>query len=67
MRKSRGTEKASVFPVDNYLVFYLPDEAEHTVYIVRIMYSGRDVPVTVQTPPKKYDEILEAYHRSVSG
>ena len=32
------------FPVDNYLVFYLPDEAEHTVYIVRIMYSGRDVP-----------------------
>ena len=23
--------------------------------------------VTVQTPPKKYDEILEAYHRSVSG
>ncbi len=32
------------FPVDHYLVFYLPDEAEHTVYIVRIMYSGRDVP-----------------------
>lgn len=43
MRKSRGTEKASVFPVDNYLVFYLPDETENTVSIVRIMYGGRDI------------------------
>ncbi|MCM1466004.1 MAG: type II toxin-antitoxin system RelE/ParE family toxin [Bacteroidales bacterium] len=31
------------FPVDNYLVFYLPEEMENTVYIVRIMYGGRDV------------------------
>lgn len=31
------------FPVDNYLVFYLPEEAENTVSIVRIMYGGRDV------------------------
>lgn len=30
------------FPVDNYLVFYLPDEQKNTVRIVRIMYSGRD-------------------------
>lgn len=31
------------FPVDNYLVFYLPKENDNIVYIVRIMYSGRDV------------------------
>lgn len=31
------------FPVDNYLVFYLPDENINTVRIVRIMYGGRDI------------------------
>ena len=31
------------FPVDNYLVFYLPDESKNTVSIVRIMYGGRDI------------------------
>lgn len=31
------------FPVDNYLVFYLPDETQNTVYIVRIIYGGRDI------------------------
>ena len=31
------------FPVDNYLVFYLPDENTNTVRIVRIMYGGRDI------------------------
>ncbi|OPX44773.1 plasmid stabilization system protein [Ruminiclostridium hungatei] len=30
-------------PVDNYLVFYLPDESKNTVNVVRIMYGGRDV------------------------
>jgi toxin ParE1/3/4 len=30
-------------PVDNYLVFYLPDESKNTVNVIRIMYSGRDV------------------------
>lgn len=32
-----------VLPVDNYLVFYLPDENSATVYIIRIMYGGRDI------------------------
>ena len=32
-----------VLPVDNYLVFYLPSEAENTVTVVRIMYGGRDI------------------------
>lgn len=31
------------FAVKNYLVFYLPDERSHTVYVVRIFYGGRDV------------------------
>lgn len=30
-------------PVDNYLIFYLPEEPHNTVNIVRIMYGGRDV------------------------
>lgn len=32
-----------VLPVDHYLVFYLPDEINATVSIIRIMYSGRDI------------------------
>ena len=32
-----------VMPVDNYLVFYLPDEAKESVAIIRIMYGGRDI------------------------
>ena len=31
------------FPVDNYLIFYLPDETNNIVNIIRIMYGGRDV------------------------
>ena len=30
-------------PVDNYLIFYLPDESLNTVFIMRIMYGGRDM------------------------
>jgi toxin ParE1/3/4 len=32
-----------VLPVDNYLIFYLPDELKNTVAIIRIMYGGRDI------------------------
>ena len=32
-----------VLPVDNYLVFYLPDETNATVSIIRIMYGGREI------------------------
>lgn len=31
------------FPVDNYLVFYKIKEEENTVYILRIMYGGRNL------------------------
>ena len=30
-------------PVDNYLIFYLPEESQNTVNIIRIMFGGRDV------------------------
>ena len=29
--------------LDNYLIFYLPEEPQNTVSIVGIMYGGRDV------------------------
>lgn len=32
-----------VFAVKNYLVFYCPQEENRTVYIVRILYGGRDI------------------------
>ena len=32
-----------IMPVKNYLVAYIPNEEEHTVYIIRIMYCGRDI------------------------
>lgn len=31
------------FPVDNYLVFYLPKEELNIVNILRIIYGGRDI------------------------
>ena len=30
-----------IMPVDNYLVFYVPDERNQIVTIVRVMYGGR--------------------------
>ncbi len=31
------------FPVDNYLVFYLPRKETGVINIVRIIYGGRDI------------------------
>lgn len=36
---SRGLR---IMPVDNYLVFYIPDKETKTVTVLRIMYGGRD-------------------------
>lgn len=30
-------------PVDNFVVYYLVNDEEHTVSIIRIFYSGQDV------------------------
>lgn len=38
--RSRGLR---VFPVDNYLVFYIPDMDNKIVTVIRVMYVGRDV------------------------
>ncbi len=32
-----------VFPVENYLVFYIPDEVAHIVKIYRVIYGKRDL------------------------
>lgn len=37
---SRGLR---VMPVDNYLVFYIPDKDAGIVTIIRVMYAGRDI------------------------
>ena len=37
---SRGLR---VMPVDNYLVFYIPDDAVQAVTVIRVMYGGRDM------------------------
>ncbi|WP_314056499.1 type II toxin-antitoxin system RelE/ParE family toxin [Shuttleworthella satelles] len=38
--KSRNTR---VVPVDNYVIFYIPDKARKLVTVIRVMYSGRDI------------------------
>jgi toxin ParE1/3/4 len=32
-----------VWPIDNYLKFYLPVEAKTLVTVIRISYGGRDI------------------------
>lgn len=32
-----------MMPVDNFIVFYKPDERQELVSIVRIMYGGCDI------------------------
>ena len=29
-------------PVDNYLVFYIPDKEAGVVTVIRVMFNGRD-------------------------
>lgn len=43
---SRGLR---VMSVDNYLVFYIPDDAARTVTVIRVMYGGRDVDSQLNT------------------
>lgn len=32
-----------MMPVDNYLVFYIPDHESMVVTVIRVMYGGRDI------------------------
>ena len=36
------TRGLRIMPVDNYLVFYIPDKKTQTVTVIRVMYGGRD-------------------------
>ena len=38
------------FPVDHYLVFYLPETGQNTVNIIRILYGGRDIRQQLKEP-----------------
>lgn len=38
--KSRGLH---IVPVDNYCVLYIVDNDDRTVFIMRVMYGGRDI------------------------
>ncbi len=37
------TQGLRFFPVNHYLIFYLPNEVESSVTVARIMYGGRDI------------------------
>lgn len=37
------TQGLRFFPVNSYLIFYLPNEMECFVTVARIMYGGRDI------------------------
>lgn len=36
------TRGLRIMPVDNYLVFYIPDKETKNVTVIRVMYGGRD-------------------------
>lgn len=37
-----------VLPVDNFVVFYIPDNDSFTVTVVRVIYGGRDMETQLQ-------------------
>ena len=43
---SRGLR---IMPVDNFLVFYIPDSKHGIVTIIRVVYGGRDVDKELKT------------------
>ena len=38
--KSRGLR---YYPIDNYIVFFIPDDVNKSVTVIRIIYCGRDI------------------------
>ena len=44
MKRNHGKVGDFVYyPVDNYVVLYIPDEDRKTVEILRVMYGGRNI------------------------
>ena len=50
--KSRGMR---VMPVDNFLVFYIPNEKTAVVTVIRVMYNGRNVDEHLMNYPNAYE------------
>ncbi len=44
-----------VMPVDHYCVFYIPNDDEKTVTVVRIMYGGRNIDRWMENATVKED------------
>ena len=42
--------KMHQLPVDNFIVYYLVDDKEMAVTIVRVFYSGRDIEGIITSP-----------------
>lgn len=42
-KKPWHSRNLRIMPVDNYLVFYIPNHEEQTVKVMRVLYGGRDV------------------------
>lgn len=53
---SRGLR---VMPVDNYLVFYIPDKNAGVVTIIRVMYAGRDIAIQLNEHTEVHKFIRE--------
>lgn len=49
-REPWRTQGLRVLPVDNYLIFYLPNESNNTVAVIRIMYGERDIDKHLNKP-----------------
>lgn len=32
-----------IMPIDNYIVFYIPNNEENIVTVIRVIYGGRDI------------------------
>lgn len=43
------TRGLRVMPVDNYLVFYIPDKETEIVTVIRVMYAGRNIDKQLKT------------------
>lgn len=49
--KSRGLR---VLPVDNYVLFYIPNEENKVVIVVRVLYGGRNIEKELKENTKNY-------------
>lgn len=53
-----------IMPVDNYLIFYIPDCEEHIVTVIRVLYGGRDVDRQLNKNPESF---LLAQNKRISA